>query len=155
MLKFVCRYIPIMHAISRQFGTCMERGSRSSEREIFVSIYGITNTIGVNRVSGNIYCSLFCYNTSFVYETKYDDRLSGSLGKKFARKLWRLCAALAKAKAGWLDVRAMETFSSGVIYFFIFRFKKIFRMRIRRLVDGLARTSALASGPCMRSPAPC
>ena len=35
-------------------------------------------------------------------------------------KKWRLHAA--RAVAGWLDVRAMETCSSGVIYFFIFRF---------------------------------
>ena len=27
-------------------------------------------------------------------------------------------------------------------------------MRMSRLVDGLARTSRLASGPCMRSPTP-
>ncbi len=56
--------------------------------------------------------------------------------------------------AGWLDVRAIETFSSGVILTFIFRFQKIYHMRISRLVGGLAGTSRLASGPCMRSPAP-
>ena len=43
---------------------------------------------------------------------------------------------------------------SGVTHFFIFRFYNIFRMRISRLVDGLARRSRLASGPCMRSPTP-
>jgi len=31
-------------------------------------------------------------------------------------KKWRLCAAMVVA--GWLDVRAMETCSSGVIFFY-------------------------------------
>ena len=57
MLQLVCRYIPTLHAIlANKSGTFMEQGSRSSEREICVSIYGITNTKGVNRVDENMDC---------------------------------------------------------------------------------------------------
>ena len=54
------------------------------------------------------------------HKTKNDDQLSGSQGTKFARIA--MAAVCIMAVAGWLDVRAMATCSSGFIYCFIFRF---------------------------------
>ncbi len=57
MLQLLCRYIPTLDAIlAHQSGTFMGRGSRSSDGEFFFTFYGITNTIGVYRVNGNIDC---------------------------------------------------------------------------------------------------
>ena len=61
----------------------------------------------------------FVKNKHF-HKTKNDDQLSGSQGTKFARIA--MAAVCIMAVAGWLDVRAMATCSSGVFYFFIFRF---------------------------------
>jgi hypothetical protein len=67
MFKLGCRYINTFHAIlAHQFRTYMQRGPRSSDREIFVSIYGMTNTIWVYRVNGNIDRCEFCVYASFL-----------------------------------------------------------------------------------------
>ena len=63
---------------------------------------------------------LILLKNKLFHKTKNNDRLSGSHRAKFARKV--MAAVCIMAVAGWLDVRAMEPCSSGVIYFFIFRF---------------------------------
>ena len=62
----------------------------------------------------------FVKNQAFFHKAKINDRLSGSQRAKVARIA--MAAVCIMAVAGWLDVRAMATCSSGVIYFFIFRF---------------------------------